>query len=63
MNLTGTNTQSGRTHAKAILQQLATLQELALQYLEDPKGSTVTTSDVHAARTLVGQAISKLTNH
>ena len=63
MHLAGTKTQSGKTHAKAIRQQLVVLQELTLAYLADPEASTVTASDVHAARTLIGQAISKLTNH
>jgi len=63
MNLTGTKTQTGKTHAKAIRLQLAVLQELTLEYLADPEGSTVTTADVHEARVLIGQAISNLTNH
>jgi len=63
MNLTGTKAQTGRTHAKAIRQQLVVLQELTLEYLADTEESTVTTSEVHEARTLIGQAISKLTNH
>ena len=63
MNLTVTKTQTGKTHAKAIRLQLEVLQELTLEYLADPEGSTVTASDVHEARNLIGQAISKLTNH